>query len=95
MSKTAIEHERVPIKKFEMETAILRNAQDRIWDIVTNDPTIIRKLEKLGWKSKSGIHEWGEKRFILPNTRLGFRRPVTEAAKEKGRAMFRKANKNA
>lgn len=72
----------------ERETIIRRAVSDRQWSVFTEDPVMIRKLDRLGYQAYQETAHG--KRYKLPPAALSFRRPrqltpeQLEAARAKG-----------
>jgi 3-mercaptopyruvate sulfurtransferase SseA len=75
----------------ETETAIYQSAANRTeWHLVTEDPVMIRKMERLGIKPVK-VLEGGWHEYTLQGNQVSFRKGVraerTEAQKERDREL--------
>lgn len=76
----------------ERETVICRAADERQWSVFTEDPVVIRKLDRLFEAVEVTTHG---KRYELPLAAISFRRPRKLTGKQLKAARARMAKLNA
>lgn len=57
----------------ERETILRRAADEREWSLFSEDPAVIRKLDRLGYQATQETAHG--KRYRLPSKAISFRRP--------------------
>ena len=61
----------------EQETTIQGNAASQQWEVVTEDPRIIRKMERQGYKPNSERNPWGYISYTVPFTTVRIGKAVS------------------
>lgn len=72
----------------ELETIIRRAADEKSWDVFSEDPKVIRKLTQ---NHGEGEHWGGGRRWELPPTAISFRKPVKLSDSQRQKASERLA----
>ncbi len=92
------------VPRYEQETSIIYNQEDKTASIYTHNPTLIRKLDK-GCEAYPLLYKFicennvGGRTYIIPkkNVRVGLpivKKPMTDEQKENAKIRLQKAREN-
>ena len=89
------------LTRYEQETVINFNAEDKMATVYTRDPTVIRKVDELVIEYPDTFRCVAEtdidKTYEIPKSAVTYRKPrkLSESQREEARKRMRKINKNA